>query len=143
MSLIYSVTITPAGGGATTLCDGVGYRDSTHWAYLDLQLPAEYAGQVQSAIRASFTKPLTRITVSPKLTLRVEKVYATPEAAIVAKLLLPASAIPSGTIVIVVFSGAGGTITISDAAIESCRPVTNGCTLTVDWVYKCGAVVGS
>lgn len=126
------------GGSFTTLCDGVGYRDSTHWAYLDCQLPAAYASQVAMPIRATFSTPLSRVTASPTLQLRVERLYATPEAAIAARLLLPANAPLKGAITITVATGS--TVVCSNCVLESCRPVSTGCTLTVDYTYKCGAV---
>ena len=137
MSLLMQVVIVD-GVSSTTLCDGVGYRDSSHWAYLDCQLPATYASQVSLPIRAAFATPLGRVTASPMFMLRVCKLYATPEVAIAARLLLPANAPLKGTITVTVASGS--TVVCSNCALDSCRPVTNGCTLTVDWAYKCGAV---
>ena len=137
MSLLMQVVIVD-GATSTTLCDGVGYRDATHWAYLDLQLPASYAKQISAAMRAAFVKPLTRVTVAPQVRLRVERLYATAEAAIAAKLLLPANAPVKGVITVTVATGS--TVVCQDCAIDSCQPVTNGCTLTVDWAYSCGQV---
>ena len=137
MSLLMKVVLDN-GGSFTTLCDGVGYRDSDHWAYLDCQLPATYASQVSLPIRAAFATPLGRVTCSPLLRLRVCKLYATPEAAIAARLLLPANAPLKGTITITVATG--NTVVCANCALDACNPVTNGCTLTVDWTYKCGAV---
>lgn len=137
MALLMQVVIVD-GQTSTTLCDGVGYRDSSHWAYLDCQLPATYASQVASPIRATFSTPLTRITASPTLQLRVERLYSTPEAAIAARLLLPATAPLKGSITITVATGSS--VVCSNCVLDTCRPVTSGCTLTVDWAYKCGQV---
>ena len=141
MALLMQVVIVD-GVSSTTLCDGVGYRDSSHWAYLDCQLPATYASQVSLPIRAPFATPLGRVTASPMFMLRVCKLYATPEAAIAARLLLPANAPLKGTITISVATTGSGVapVVCSNCALDACRPVTNGCTLTVDWTYKCGAV---
>ena len=137
MALLMQVVIVD-GASSTTLCDGVGYRDSAHWAYLDLQLPVSYAAQISAPLRAAFVKPLTRVTATPQLRLRVERLYATPEAAIAARLVLPATAPLKGVITVTVATGS--TVVCQDCAIAACQPVTNGCTLTVDWVYNCGAV---
>ena len=71
---------------------------------------------------------------------RAEIVYATPEAAINAKLLLPSTLIPAGTIVVQV--DAAGTMirTYSGCALNSVNPVTNGCTLTIEYVYDTSGV---
>lgn len=142
-ALVMSVTITPSGGSPTTLCDGVGYRDDSHWGYLDIQTPAQIARQISSPIRASVSVPLTRVTVSPQLRLRVERLYPTVAQAKLAALMLPFSAVPAGAIAIVVYTDAGGTINISSAALASCQPVTSGCTLTVDWTYDIGSATAS
>lgn len=137
MALLMQVVIVD-GGSSTTLCDGVGYRDSNHWAYLDLQIPARYLKDIARPVRAAFQKPLTRVSIGPQLRLRVERLYATPEAAIAARLVLPATAPTKGVITITVATGT--TVVCSDCAIDACQPVTNGCTLTVDWTYECGQV---
>lgn len=141
MALLMQVVIVD-GASSTTLCHGVGYRDSTHWAYLECQLPADYAFQVSMPIRAAFATPLGRVTASPKIMLRVCKLYDTPEAAIAARLLLPANAPLKGTITISVATTGSGVapVVCSNCALDACHPVTTGCTLTVEWTYKCGAV---
>lgn len=141
MSLPMTVTITPAGGSATTLCDGFMRPDATHWAYLDCKAPPVFASQTGIPLRASVPINFNRVTVVTPFMLRVVKIFATPAAAKQAELLFGASVVPTGVIVVNCDGGTPGALaTFANCVLDSVSAVSNGCALTVQYNYKTGGV---
>ena len=141
MALLESVVITPSGGSPTTLAAGIGLRGTTP-ATLDVNNRITIANQKSSPLRAAFTTAFTRVTIGLQLVIRCEAVYASPEAAIFAKLGIPATIVPAGTIVVTVDAATPATMvrTYTGCAINSVNPVTKGCTLNIEYVYDVSGV---
>ena len=139
MALLESVVITPGGGSPTTLCAGVGLRGTTP-ATLDVQNRVNVMNQKSTPLRAAYTQAFTRVAIGLQLIVRAEVVYASPEAAINAKLLLPSTLIPSGTIVVTVDVAATMIRTYTGCALNTVSAVTRGCTLTIEYTYDVSGV---
>ena len=141
MSNPMTVTITPAGGSPTTLCDGFMRPDSSHWASLACSAAPTFASQVGIPMRASVPINFNRVTVVTPFILRVVKLFATPAAAKQAELLIGASVVTTGVIVVNCDGGTPGTLaTFANCVLESVSAVSNGCQLTVQYNYKTGGV---
>ena len=109
---------------------------------MDVQNRISVANQVSSPLRATFTTAFTRVTIGLQLVIRCEAVYASPEAAIHAKLGIPAALVPSGTIVVTVDAATPATMvrTYTGCALKSVTPETKGCTLHIEYVYDVSGV---
>ena len=140
MALLESVVITPSGGSPTTLAAGIGRQTGTTPATMDVQNRISVQNQKSTPLRIAFTQAFTRITIGLQLVIHCEAVYASPEAAVHAKLGIPATLIPSGTIVVTSDVAATLVRTYTGCALASVNPGTKGCTLNIEYVYDVSGV---
>jgi len=140
MARLERVVITPSGGSPPTLAAGTGPKTGSTPATMDVNNHITVSNQVSRAIRASFSTAFSRVTVGLQLIIRCEAVYATPEAAVHAKLGIPASLIVSGTIVVTSDVAATLVRTYTGCALNNVDPQTKGCTLNITYVYDVSGV---
>ena len=141
MSLLGSVVITPPTGSPVTIAAGYGLR-GTDPATLSIENSIEVLNQIKKPLRAAFTTALSRVTVNLRLIIRVEQVFGSTEAAKYAQLGIPAALVPAGTIVVQLDAGSSPSLvrTYTGCALHSVSPVTQGCTLTTEYVYETSGV---